>query len=246
MDPDKHIEECKYTIYNQSCPTCNERVPFDKNKEFKKVIDKDGREVIFDGRIPPGHTCGVMTGLCDDGCLNDDGRGPLYCLASLQMIGSLIEVFCVILIYMLLHIPDLELRDPWLVRAYSLTSLASLFAGFTLLFFRYAAVACVFIILQVAFAGLFIALGILLIQEDDTVVKFYSYDAEEACNILVTELGILMLARLVIFTAQLLIITFRLRRNYDEEQERRPSKGNEKEPQSRRRGSQSRDNYAIN
>jgi len=159
IDPDKD-HECSYSIYNKGCPTCNEKVLFDKNKEFRKVIDKDGREVIFDGRSPPGHTCGLMTGLCDEGCFNETGRSPLYCLASLQMIGSLIEVFCVILIYMLLHIPDLELIEVWLVRAYSLTSLASLFAGFTLLFFRFAAVACVFIILQVAFAALFVTLGI--------------------------------------------------------------------------------------
>ena len=101
------------------------------------------------------------------------------------MIGSLIEVACIVLVYMLLSVDGVELQERWLISAYSLTSLASLFAGFTLLFFRYRPVVYVFIFVHLLFAGLFVALAIRLIGEDDSVVIFADRTAELACNRLV-------------------------------------------------------------
>lgn len=128
-----------------------------------------------------------------------------------QVFASLIEVAAVVLVYMMLHLSGVQLQRRWLIGAYSLTSLASLFAGFTLLFFRYRLVVYIFVLVQLLFYALFGTMAIQLITEDSSTVVFVDFAAEQACNRLVAWLGMLMCARLLIFTAQLAVIMFRLK-----------------------------------
>ena len=115
------------------------------------------------------------------------------------MFAALIEVGAIVLIYMLLHLDGVELQERWLISLYCLTSLTSLFAGFTLLFFRYRPVVYIFILIQLLFVSEFCMLAIRLIDEDDSYVIFTDFAAEQACNAVVAQLGILMCARLLIF-----------------------------------------------
>ena len=103
------------------------------------------------------------------------------------------------LLYMLLNLEGVELQDRWLISLYFVTALTSLFAGFTLLFFRFRPVVCIFILIQVLFVSEFCMLAIQLIAEDDSFVIFTDFNAEMACNSLVAQLGILMCARVLIF-----------------------------------------------
>lgn len=127
------------------------------------------------------------------------------------MFAALIEVSAIVLVYMLLHLDGVQLQERWLISLYSLTSLTSLFAGFTLLFFRYRTVVYIFILIQLLFLTLYCMVAIRLIEEDDSYVKYSDFEAEKACNRLVAQLGVLMCVRLLIFVGQLVIIMFRLK-----------------------------------
>ena len=69
----------------------------------------------------------------------------------------------IVLVYMLLHLDGVELQQRWLISLFSLTSLTSLFAGFTLLFFRFRVVAYIFVFIEFFFLCLFCVMTLQLI-----------------------------------------------------------------------------------
>ena len=88
----------------------------------------------------------------------------------------------IVLIYMLLHLEGVELQQRWLISLFSMTSLTSLFAGFTLLFFRFRAVACTFIFVEFFFMCLFCVMTVELIGQRDDFVKYSGLEIELLVN----------------------------------------------------------------
>ena len=118
------------------------------------------------------------------------------------------------------------MQKRWLISLFSLTSLTSLFAGFTLLFFRFKVVAYIFFFIEFFFLCLFCLVTLELISQDDKFVQYKSLEVERQSNDFVAQLGVMMGVRSLIFIVQLVIIVFRLKKidyNNGEDNETEPN-----------------------